>query len=102
MWSGNEKGENPISPEAEMVKDHSFLCSGVTSKGDGISILVEQWKCCDLVGWELTSRQDIQLEEGISGTSEVIPGCLHHCISFLPNWGSQLLPCFTLLTKLTI
>lgn len=59
MWSGNERGENPISPEAEMVKDHSFLCSRVISKGDGISILVEQWKCCDLVRWELTSRQDI-------------------------------------------
>lgn len=92
MWNGNKNGENPISPEAELVKDHSFLWSGVISKGDGISILVEHWKCCDLVGWKLSSRHDIQLEEGIRGTSEVIPGCLNHCISFFPNWGPQLLP----------
>lgn len=92
MWSGNKNGENPISPEAELVQDHSFLWSGVISKGDGISILVEHWKCYHLEGWKLSCRHGIQLEEGIRGTSEVTPGCLNHCISFLPNWGPQLLP----------
>ena len=48
----------------------------------GFQLLSEHWK--------LTSRCNMQLEEGKRGTSAVIPGCGNHRISFLPNWAPRL------------
>lgn len=90
-YSGDGNGENPISPEAETDRDDSFDDScGIASKGAGISICFEHWKCWDSVDWELTFRHDIQLKEGQRGTSEVTPGPLNHGVSLLPNWAPWL------------